>query len=62
MNVPCYGCERREIGCHSSCDDYTIFTAEKERKKEAEYKTNLARGLATAYSRERYHRLSGRKD
>ncbi len=52
----------REIGCHSSCDDYTIFTVEKERKKEAEYKANLASCLATAYSRERYHRLSGRKD
>lgn len=45
--------ERREIGCHSSCDDYMIFTVEKERKKEAEYKANLASGLATAYSRER---------
>lgn len=62
MNVPCYGCERREIGCHSSCDDYMDFTVEKERKKEAEYQANLANGLATAYSRERYNRLSGRKD
>jgi hypothetical protein len=24
-NVPCYGCERRNAHCHSSCEDYKKF-------------------------------------
>lgn len=22
---PCYGCERRQLLCHCSCDDYAMF-------------------------------------
>ncbi|MGJ0847446.1 hypothetical protein ACR77J_12215 [Tissierella praeacuta] len=22
MNKPCYGCQKRKVGCHSNCKDY----------------------------------------
>ncbi len=25
-NVPCYGCERRQSGCHSSCESYKEYS------------------------------------
>lgn len=42
-SVPCYGCDKRCAGCHSSCESYKEYhdkvTAEREairKKKEAE--------------------------
>lgn len=28
MRAPCKDCPRREVGCHSKCDDYIKFDAE----------------------------------
>ena len=25
LSVPCKDCERREVGCHSKCSDYTAY-------------------------------------
>lgn len=31
--VPCYGCEKRTVNCHSTCEDYIAYsTALKERR------------------------------
>lgn len=30
MKNSCYGCEKRRMGCHSTCEDYQKFKAERE--------------------------------
>lgn len=25
IKVPCYGCEKRQVGCHSFCEKYKTF-------------------------------------
>ena len=58
-NAPCLNCERRAVGCHSTCEDYLGFKSEHERvaaarleeintesigyKSEGRYKTTLRR-------------------
>lgn len=39
MMAPCKDCEKRTLGCHSSCGDYANFKKELEEihKKEKEY-------------------------
>lgn len=42
MNNPCKGCTRREIGCHSYCEDYLIWKEKWDERREAErIKCNL---------------------
>lgn len=36
---PCYGCRKRQIGCHTFCHEgmaFDAFLAERKRKKDAE--------------------------
>ena len=33
MSAPCKNCEKRTLGCHSSCKDYMEYKAEVERIK-----------------------------
>ena len=37
-NAPCYGCERRNVGCHSNCKEYLNFEKMQKEENEAEYK------------------------
>lgn len=30
---PCYGCSKRTVGCHSSCEDYKRYLKEYKDKK-----------------------------
>ena len=39
-DVPCYGCERRNAHCHSSCEDYKAFKQEREKELEVIRKHN----------------------
>ena len=32
MKNPCHNCEKRVVGCHSSCEDYKTFREEKDRQ------------------------------
>ena len=34
MKNPCYNCQKRAVGCHSSCDDYKSFREEKDKLKQ----------------------------
>ena len=40
----CYGCEKREVGCHSSCESYIaerkLMDAEKEKRKKTQEKSD----------------------
>ena len=32
---PCYGCEKRQIGCHANCAEYAGYRAEQDAFKKA---------------------------
>ena len=34
MKNPCYNCQKRAVGCHSSCGDYKSFKEEKDSLKQ----------------------------
>lgn len=60
MNVPCFNCERREMGCHSACEDYKIFQTENEKRKAAEREESEYYGSLRGYKNDKYKRLTGR--
>lgn len=37
MNFPCYGCQKREIGCHAKCDQYQEARAEADKALDAKH-------------------------
>ena len=43
MNAPCYGCGRRQAGCHASCPDYQAFRADRERISKMKMAENESR-------------------
>lgn len=32
--TPCKNCDRRQVGCHSKCDNYRLFREQIDKKKE----------------------------
>lgn len=34
--MSCYGCEKRTIGCHATCEDYKEFRAKLDERKRRE--------------------------
>lgn len=34
MKVPCYGCEERQVGCHSKCEKYIAYRKALDAKNE----------------------------
>nr|DAG76635.1 MAG TPA: hypothetical protein [Caudoviricetes sp.] len=62
MNVPCYGCSKRGVGCHAICPDYKEFLGENEKRKEENRKHCAYNDVLYSYKKEKYHRLTGRKD
>ena len=44
---PCKNCQERMIGCHSSCQKYIDWTAERAVEKEKENKQKIVRGRVT---------------
>lgn len=45
--VPCYGCERREPLCHSSCEDYKRFCKAREEEAKAIRKKRADEAMVT---------------
>lgn len=43
MVSPCKGCERREVGCHSGCEDYRKWRCEKDKEVEARLRERAAK-------------------
>lgn len=39
-NNTCKGCEKRQIGCHGTCEKYLTWQSENEKRKEAVHKEN----------------------
>ena len=46
--APCYGCERRDAHCHSSCEDYKRFSQERVKELEAIRKQKADEAMVTA--------------
>ena len=49
-NSPCYGCEKREPGCHGRCDAYSAFL----KTRDAEFRKRIASedyGVYAGYTR-----------
>ncbi len=42
MKNPCYNCQKRVVGCHSTCDDYKSFREEKDKLKQKIKKEQFA--------------------
>lgn len=45
MNAPCKDCSDRQVGCHSTCEKYIVFSKEKRQRneiiKKAKHEQNL---------------------
>lgn len=61
---PCYGCEKRHIGCQAKCPDYEKNKAERDAAKAAKRKDALADSVLTAgyIKRQRKARRQSYKD
>ena len=42
LNAPCKGCEKREVGCHATCEDYLTYRELKD-EQNAELKEKAKR-------------------
>ena len=40
VNAPCKDCEKRHVGCHSTCEPYIKFAQERNELNEAQDKDN----------------------
>jgi hypothetical protein len=40
MGAPCKNCARREVGCHSTCEDYKEYRVYVDKIKKEEHKQN----------------------
>lgn len=49
MDVPCFKCELRTVGCHSKCEQYKLFKVEVERRKEKIRKSKEGNTFATSF-------------
>lgn len=43
MDCKCKGCTRRQVGCHSTCEDYKEFQEECERIRKNRHDYNSSR-------------------
>ena len=44
--VPCKDCTKRQVNCHSNCDDYAAFVEENEYRKKQLREYNDMKGEA----------------
>lgn len=49
MESPCYNCEKRTSGCHSSCEEYKDYNSKIKSIHSAKFNANFARGLVDGY-------------
>ena len=48
MRNECYGCEKRHMGCHASCENYKAFCRERQRANEARRADHEARDVLSS--------------
>ena len=62
--MPCLNCEKRHVGCHSSCEEYDEFKRNFSEKKEISRKQKENQNIVNDYvfdSRDRQRRRNGKK-
>ena len=62
--MPCFNCEKRHVGCHSSCEEYAEFKRNFMEQKEIKRKQEERQNIVVNYiidSRERQRRRNGKK-
>ncbi len=45
----CQGCEKRTLGCHSTCEDYKAYSEALRQKRHIEWKKHVDEGTADGY-------------
>ena len=63
-NMSCLNCERRHVGCHSSCEEYAEFKRNFMEQKEIKRKQKERQNIVYDYvfeSRDRQRRRNGKK-
>ena len=62
--MPCLNCEKRHVGCHSSCEEYAEFKRNSSEQKEIKRKQKELQNIVYNYvfeSRDRQKRRNGKK-
>ena len=62
--MPCFNCEKRHVGWHSSCEEYAEFKRNFSEKKEINRKQKERQNIVNDYvfdSRDRQRRRNGKK-
>ena len=62
--MSCLNCEKRHVGCHSSCEEYAEFKRNFMEQKEIERKQEERRDVVVSnilWSRESQRRKNGKK-
>ena len=58
--MPCFNCEKRYVGCHSSCEEYAEFKDQKEINRKQKKRQNIFYDYIFEYS-DRQRRKNGKK-
>ena len=62
--MSCLNCEKRHVGCHSSCEEYAEFKRNSSEQKETKRKQKELQNIVSGYvfeARERQRRRNGKK-
>lgn len=62
--MSCLNCEKRRVGCHSSCEEYAEFKRHFSEQKEIKRKQKELQNIVVNYifeSREKQRRRNGKK-
>lgn len=58
---PCFGCENRTVGCHSTCEGYNTFRNNADAEKESITRQKMEKWDIACASREGYKRMRTRR-
>ena len=56
-NDPCYGCKKREVGCHSKCEDYITWAANIREMHKRAYKKKGEEMITNEYQIDKRRKL-----
>lgn len=60
MNNPCYQCEKRRVGCHTDCEEYGAFKAQREEGRKKAYANKMAKDFSIDAVRKAQRRANRR--
>lgn len=60
-NAPCKGCEKRDVKCHSTCEEYKAWKSAIDAEKEATKTDRIADGQWKDFREESFRRNMKRR-